>query len=57
MFDGVPPGMNTSLIKFSTWRTKIKGKENHYRIRVGDYRVVYTPQDEKLIIRVIKMER
>ena len=34
---------------------KIKGKDNHYRIRVGDYRVVYTPQNEKLIIRIIRV--
>ncbi len=39
------------IIKFK----KIRGKDNHYRIRVGDYRIIYTPQNEKLIIRVIRV--
>ena len=34
---------------------KIRGKDNHYRIRVGDYRIIYTPQESKLIIRVIRI--
>ena len=34
---------------------KIRGKENHYRIRVGQYRLIYSPQDEKLIVRVIRV--
>ena len=34
---------------------KIRGKDNHFRIRVGDYRIVYTPQNEKLIIRIIRV--
>ena len=34
---------------------KIRGKENHYRIRIGDYRIVYTPKEYKLIIRVIRI--
>ena len=34
---------------------KIRGKENHYRIRVGDYRIIYSPQDEQLIVRVIRV--
>lgn len=34
---------------------KIRGKENHFRIRIGDYRVVYTPENQKLIIRVIRV--
>lgn len=34
---------------------KIRGKDNHYRIRIGDYRVIYSPQDQKLIIRVIRI--
>ena len=34
---------------------KIRGKDNHYRIRVGDYRVIYTPQNERLIIRIIRI--
>ena len=34
---------------------KIRGKENHYRIRVGDYRIIYSPQTATLIVRVIRI--
>ena len=34
---------------------KIRGKENHYRIRVGDYRIIYSPQASALIVRVIRI--
>lgn len=34
---------------------KIRGKENHYRIRVGDYRIIYSPQTATLIVRVIRL--
>ena len=34
---------------------KIRGKENHYRIRVGDYRIIYSPQGSSLIVRVIRV--
>lgn len=34
---------------------KIRGKENHYRVRIGDYRLIYTPLAERLIIRVIRV--
>ena len=34
---------------------KIRGKENHYRIRVGDYRIIYSPQTSTLIVRVIRI--
>ena len=34
---------------------KIRGKENHYRVRVGDYRLIYSPQAEFLVVRVIKV--
>lgn len=34
---------------------KIKGKDNHFRIRVGDYRIVYTPQNDRLIVRIIRV--
>jgi mRNA interferase RelE/StbE len=36
---------------------KIRGKENHYRIRVGDYRIIYTPQTTTLIVRDIRIGR
>ncbi len=34
---------------------KIRGHTNHYRIRVGDYRIVYTPQESVLVIRIIRL--
>ena len=34
---------------------KIRGRENHYRIRIGDYRLIYSPQNEQLIVRVIRV--
>lgn len=34
---------------------KIRGKENHYRIRIGDYRLIYSPQDGYLVVRVIRI--
>ena len=32
---------------------KLAGQENLYRIRVGDYRIVYQIQDNRLIVVVI----
>ena len=32
---------------------KLKGYDNEYRIRVGDYRVRYEIDDEKLIVTVL----
>lgn len=34
---------------------KLRGVDNTYRIRVGDYRIVYSPNNEKLIVLVIKV--
>jgi mRNA interferase RelE/StbE len=34
---------------------KLSGKESLWRIRVGDYRVVYQIQDERLLVLVIKL--
>ena len=34
---------------------KIRGIEGHYRIRLGDYRLIYTPHFDKLIVRVIRV--
>lgn len=33
---------------------KLKGEENAYRIRIGDYRVIYTIED---VIKIIEIER
>jgi mRNA interferase RelE/StbE len=34
---------------------KLKGAEDLYRIRLGDYRIVYEIRNERLIILVIKI--
>ena len=33
---------------------KLKGRKNEYRIRSGNYRVIYSIEDKALIVRVIK---
>lgn len=34
---------------------KLQGQENLYRIRAGNYRVVYSIQDQKLLVVVVKV--
>ncbi|WP_439342204.1 type II toxin-antitoxin system RelE family toxin [Vacuolonema iberomarrocanum] len=34
---------------------KLKGRQNQYRIRVGDYRIIYSVEDARLAVRVIKV--
>ncbi|MEK7762264.1 MAG: type II toxin-antitoxin system RelE/ParE family toxin [Nitrospirota bacterium] len=34
---------------------KLAGQDDLYRIREGDYRIVYTIQDKKLIVLVVKI--
>ncbi|MGH9596067.1 MAG: type II toxin-antitoxin system RelE family toxin [Edaphobacter sp.] len=34
---------------------KLKGGQQEWRIRVGDYRVVYTIDDEKLLVSVMRI--
>jgi mRNA interferase RelE/StbE len=34
---------------------KLKGGEGLYRIRVGDYRVIYEIEDAKLVVVVVKI--
>lgn len=34
---------------------KLKGRENRYRVRWRDYRVIYSIEDTDLVIRVIKV--
>lgn len=34
---------------------KLAGEENLYRIREGDYRIIYTIRDKELIILVVKI--
>jgi mRNA interferase RelE/StbE len=34
---------------------KLQGEEELYRVRVGDYRIVYQIQDKQLIVLVVQM--
>lgn len=34
---------------------KLKGADHLYRIRLGDYRIVYEIRDERLVVLVIKI--
>ena len=34
---------------------KLTGAENLWRIRVGDFRIVYTIEDDRLIVLVVKI--
>jgi mRNA interferase RelE/StbE len=34
---------------------KLKGKDNQYRIRVEDYRIIYTIEDQILLIVVVQL--
>jgi mRNA interferase RelE/StbE len=34
---------------------KLKGLENVFRIRVGDYRIVYQIEDKRLIVLVVRV--
>ena len=35
---------------------KLKGSKNHYRIRIGVYRVIYSINDDILTVEVIKID-
>lgn len=34
---------------------KLVGKYDHYRVRVGDWRITYTIQDDTLVITVVEV--
>lgn len=34
---------------------KLKAEENLYRIRVGDYRIVYQIQDQELLVLILRV--
>lgn len=34
---------------------KLVGSENHYRLRVGDYRVVYAFESHRLVIEIVQV--
>ena len=33
----------------------LQGKRDEYRLRVGDYRIIFTKDDEKMIICIIEI--
>ena len=35
--------------------TKLAGREAAYRLRVGDYRIVYTVNDREIVVEIIKI--
>ena len=44
-----------SINPFRHGATKLSGSENAYRIRVGDYRVVYTVETSVLLIEITRV--
>jgi mRNA interferase RelE/StbE len=34
---------------------KLKGRKNQYRVRSGDYRIIYSVEDAALMVEVIKL--
>ena len=34
---------------------KLRGTDDHYRIRIADYRVIYSIEDQHLIVEVVKV--
>ncbi|MBN2700241.1 MAG: type II toxin-antitoxin system RelE family toxin [Methylohalobius sp. ZOD2] len=35
--------------------TKLKGEDQLYRVRVGDYRIVYRIEDNRLLVLILKV--
>jgi mRNA interferase RelE/StbE len=35
--------------------TKLKGLDELYRVRVGNYRIVYTIEDQKLLVLIVRI--
>jgi mRNA interferase RelE/StbE len=35
--------------------TKLAGEDDLYRIRSGDYRIIYTIQDQQLLVLIVKI--
>ncbi len=34
---------------------KLKGRQDQYRVRSGDYHIIYSIEDDALIVRIIKV--
>ncbi|MEN8219164.1 MAG: type II toxin-antitoxin system RelE/ParE family toxin [Pseudomonadota bacterium] len=45
----LPPSLQIRIIK------RLKGFENRYRIRVGDYRIIYEIHDNILLVVVLEV--
>lgn len=45
------------LTPFPQGYEKLSGIENSYRIRQGDYRIIYTIKDHELVILILKIGR
>jgi mRNA interferase RelE/StbE len=48
-----PPGRPGRLVS-GTYR-RLADTENTYRIRIGEYRVVYSTFDQRLVVEVIRV--
>ena len=46
---------NLALNPHPSNHKKIIGTEHNYRIRVGDYRVIYFLEDAKLVIEIVRV--
>jgi len=44
-----------SLNPFPSGVKKLSGSEKTYRIRVGDYRIIYEIEEQRLIIQIIRV--
>lgn len=40
---------------FPQGNAKLKGSQFTYRIRIGDYRVIYTVEAERLVIEIVRV--
>jgi mRNA interferase RelE/StbE len=46
---------NLSLNPFPAGSKKLKGEKNRWRIRIGDYRVIYSVYSKELVIDIIRI--
>ena len=47
--------LSTGCFDDSLRALKIRGRPNHFRIRVGEYRIVYCPFEKQLLVEVIRV--
>jgi mRNA interferase RelE/StbE len=46
--------LDLSTDPYPHWVRKLVGSEHSYRIRIGDYRVVYEVLENKLIVEIVR---